>query len=340
MHILIDINHPGQVHLFKHPVWEWQKLGHEVLIVAREKDVTVELLEAYKLPFVKGTSRRPGLLNLGLELIRKTALLVKIARRFKPDVFVSLGSPPAAWASVITRKPHITFTDTEHSIEQYWLYAPVTPVIYTPESFNRELGKKQLRYAGYHELAYLHPKRFTPNLEVLQGLGLEDKPFFVVRLVSFEATHDVGQVGISQTEAEELVRILQSNGEIILSSERDKGLKSFNRQFEIAPEHIHDLLAFATMYIGEGGTMATEAAVLGTPSIYISPLSSGNWEELASRYGLVHEYRKLEEAVPRIKELLAKADLKQEWEKKRNKMLEEKIDVTDFIVKAVTEFDV
>ena len=244
MRILIDINHPGQVHLFKHPVWEWQKLGHEVLIVAREKDVTLNLLEAYDLPYITGTSRKPGLLNLGIEFFRKTALLIKVAGQFKPDVFLSLGSPPAAWASVFAGKPHITFTDTEHSVEQYWLYAPVTPVIYTPESFKKDLGKKQRRYAGYHELAYLHPKRFTPNPDILEELGLTKKTFYIVRLVSFEATHDVGQAGISPSDAGELINLLQGHGEVILSSEKDKSLKLLSTQQDIAPEQLHDLLAY------------------------------------------------------------------------------------------------
>ena len=48
MKILIDIGHPGHVHFFKHAVWELQKRGHEVFFSAREKDVTLLLLEHYK----------------------------------------------------------------------------------------------------------------------------------------------------------------------------------------------------------------------------------------------------------------------------------------------------
>ena len=34
-------------------------------------------------------------------------------------------------------------------------------------------------YPGYHELAYLHPKYFTPDNEVLKELGLNQNPFIL-----------------------------------------------------------------------------------------------------------------------------------------------------------------
>jgi len=45
MKILIDINHPAHVHLFKHFVWEMQKKGHEFLFTTRRKEFTIELLQ-------------------------------------------------------------------------------------------------------------------------------------------------------------------------------------------------------------------------------------------------------------------------------------------------------
>ncbi len=35
------------------------------------------------------------------------------------------------------------------------------------------------------------------------------------------------------------------------------------------------LLAYATLFIGEGATMASECAVLGTPAIYVNSLQLG-----------------------------------------------------------------
>ncbi len=344
MNILIDINHPGQVHLFKHAAWQWQADGHRVLMVGREKDVTMALLKAYEFDYVAGTTRKPGLLNLGMELVRKTALLTKLARQFHPDLFISLGSPPAAWAAKLSKRPHIAFTDTEHSVEQYMLYAPFTKVIYTPSCFTKELGPKQRRYAGYHELAYLHPNRYTPSKQILATLNLrEDEPFFVVRFVTWQATHDIGQKGVTSNDKAELLRLLSERGKVILTSEAKDAPELWGvenvQSTAIPPTEIHNLLYYANLYVGEGGTMATEAALLGTPSVFINPLHGGNWQELEEQYSLMYSFRNTQLALPRIQMILNQdpKELKEEWHRRLEQLLKDKIDVTALIVRTVEE---
>ncbi|MBT6822378.1 hypothetical protein HOA56_08140, partial [archaeon] len=52
MRILIDINHPADVHQFKFFIKDMKKRGHKFLIVARNKDVTFKLLEAYGIDYL------------------------------------------------------------------------------------------------------------------------------------------------------------------------------------------------------------------------------------------------------------------------------------------------
>jgi predicted glycosyltransferase len=339
MRILIDINHPSQVHLFKHAAWEWEAHGHNVLIVARDKDVTLELLREYGLTFLPGTKRKPGMLNLAAELFTKTASLVRISRDFRPDIFVSLGSPPAAWAATLLGKPHIAFTDTEHSKEQLYLYKPFSKRIYTPDCFLTDLGPKQIRYAGYHELAYLHPKRFRPNLHNLEKIGLsKNRPYFVIRFVSFNATHDINRKGLDEGDKKRLLDLLQRHGDVVVSSEAQKGMQILSTGETVPAKLMHDLLAFAALFIGEGTTMATEAALLGTPAITLTPHSGGNRLELENKYGLVKAIRDPEELMAQVQDFLANKELKAEWEKKRQKLLDDKIDVTEFIVREIETY--
>ncbi len=332
MHILIDINHPGQVHLFKHAAWQWEAHGHQVLMVARGKDVTMALLQAYELRYVTGTTRQPGLVNLALELLRKTALVVKISRRFKPDVFLSVGSPAAAWASTLMRVPHIVFEDTEHSVEQYILYAPFTDVICTPSCFTKDLGRKQRRYNGYHELAYLHPNWFTPKPKVLHEIGLTEKDaYFIVRFVSWGATHDVGCHGFSDSGKRRLITELEKLGRVIITSETPLPPDFQPYQMSISPTKIHDLLAYSSLYIGEGATMASEAALLGIPSIYVNPLTAGSLEE-EERYGLLYRIPDENEAIKRAIALMNTAGVRADWQRKRQRLLQDKIDVTAWMV--------
>ena len=339
MNILIDINHPSQVHLFKNAIWEWEKHGHSVLVVARDKDVTLELLDEYGIMHAAGTRRRPGLLNLLVELFTKTFLIWRIGRRFRPNVVASLGSPPAAWAAALLRVPHLAFTDTEHSIEQFSLYAPFTRRIYTPDCFLRELGPKQRRYAGYHELAYLHPQRFTPDPHKLAAFGLSDgEEYFVIRLVSFSATHDINKRGLTTGEYESLVRLLSEYGKVVVSSESAGGLHIAGSDTLIPSDLMHDLLSGARLFIGEGTTMATEAALLGTPAITLTPHQGGNRRELEQVYGLMRSPDSPGQLEELVREMLSDPALKQKWQEKRARLLGDKIDVTEFMVNEIETF--
>lgn len=51
MKLLIGIGHPAHVHFFKNCIHNFQKKGHEVRIIARDKEVTVDLLKKYHLEY-------------------------------------------------------------------------------------------------------------------------------------------------------------------------------------------------------------------------------------------------------------------------------------------------
>jgi len=84
------------------------------------------------------------------------------------------------------------------------------------------------------------------------------------------------------------------------------------------------------------GEMIAEAAVLGTPSIRFNDFAGklGYLEELEHKYGLTYGIKtsEPEKLYQKIEELLNTPDLKEEWKKRRQKMLSEKIDVTAFMV--------
>jgi len=102
----------------------------------------------------------------------------------------------------------------------------------------------------------------------------------------------------------------------------------------IPPDKLHHLLYYATLYLGEGATMATEAAILGTPSIYVSSIKEklGCIGELRQKYGLLYSYDDQEAALKKAVRLLSTPGIKDAWRKRRDRMLAEKIDVTAFMV--------
>lgn len=185
-------------------------------------------------------------------------------------------------------------------------------------------------------MAYLHPAYFSPNPEVLKGLGVKSgEPFVILRFISWGAHHDVGQHGINNKIA--LVQELEKFGKVFISSEGELAEEFEKYRIKIPPEKIHSVLYYATLCVGEGATMAVESAILGTPSIYVSSLAGtmGNFSELEGKYGLLFNYNDSEAALKKAVELIKDPELKKTWDLKRAALLKDKIDVTEFMVNLI-----
>lgn len=342
MRILFETNHPAHVHLFKNIIWALENRGHETLIGARDKEVTLALLDAYKLNYKVVGPHYKSLAKKAYGLIETDYRLLKIARRFKPDIIVGRGSPYLAHLSVLINKPYIAFVDTEHANLVRWLTFPFMDVIITPSCFKRKLNtKKHLMIDGYKELAYLHPNYFKPDPGVLNDFGLsEDDRFIVLRYVSWEASHDVGDRGF--TNKEEVIKSLEKYSRVLITSEIKLSPKLERYKISTSPENIHHLLYFSDLFIGESATMATESAILGTPAIFVSTSRRGYTDELESRYDMVYTFTDpnngQKQALDKAIELLKDTDSKKKWEKKREKLLSEKIDVTKFMTEFIENY--
>lgn len=339
MNILFDIGHPKDVNVFKNVIWKLQERGHEIKIVARAKENTKRVLEEYGFEYevcryyktIPG--KAVGILMNDLWLYNKVKL-------FKPDIFVSPGSPYSAHVSRILRKPHIAFSDTEIAGLVIKLTFPFTDRIYTSKSFYLDLGPRQERFDGYYELAYLHPKYFTPDKKVLKKYDL-DGNYIILRLSALTSHHDISATGLNfktEEELREYVNQLKKYGRVIISSETTLWQTIKDHQLEIDPKDLHDLLSYSSLCIGEGATMASEAAILGVPSIYVSNTRRGYLNELEEKYGLVYTLQKRDEALKRAIEILKKESTGTEWKIKRDKMLNEKRDIVEYIVKTIENY--
>lgn len=336
MRILIDIGHPAHVHCLKNLACELQKKGHTFLFTCREKEFVIRFLKElgfnYK-SFGRKYSSKFGKLWGLLEFDLKE---VYHAIRFKPDIFVSLGSIYASHASFILRKPNISLEDT-YNIEQVRLYKPFTNCILTSDYDHPLKSEKILKYAGYHELAYLHPNRFSPDKSVLNELGLKDKEkFVIIRFVAWNASHDIGHKGLRWENKLKAIKEFEKHAKVFISSEDSLPTEFLKYKLPIAPSRIHHAIAFANLLYGESSTMAEEAAMLGTPSIYLFNGSTYYTMHLENEYGLIFNYSESEEdqliSIQKGLELLSIPNLKENWQLKTKEMLSQKIDVTAFLV--------
>lgn len=310
-----------------------EKKGHEVIICAVDINIIIMLLCVYGFKYINLGNPGDSLIKKAMNVVLLDLKMYQKVKNLNPDIFLGIGSIRAAHVSFLLRKKCVSFEDTEHSTEQIKLYLPFTTAVFTPSCFQKDLGKKQVMYNGYHELAYLHPNYFTPNPSVLDEIGLtEEDTFIVLRFVSWRASHDIGQHGILDRIG--MVKALEKYGRVLITSEGPlpPDLQSYN--IRLSPEKLHDLLYYATLYVGEGGTMASEAAVLGTPSIYISSLagSMGNFIELEETYDMLFSFTDGNVALDKAFDILRDPESKKKWSLKRKRLLEDKIDVTAFMI--------
>lgn len=336
MKVMFTLSHPAHVHLFRCLIQELNERGHETLVTSVEKEVSFRLLDAFNIPYIPIGKMKSSVAGKFSGLAVAQMKLLPIAMQFQPDLMVEgPGFPLLGPAGKILRIPVITFDDTEDAHLEHFLGDPLADTICTPSCYKTDLGKKQLRYRGYHELAYLHPSRFKPDPSVLDALRLEKgENLILIRFVSWGAIHDRGKSGMENKM--KWIQELSKYGRVLITSENGLGKDLEKFQLKIPPEKLHDLLAFSTLTIGEGATVASESAVLGTHAIYINSLLAGVQQE-EEKYGLVYCYpdpadretRAMEKAVS----LLQSPDLKAEGQRKREKLLSEKIDVTGFMVR-------
>lgn len=331
MKILIDIGHPANVHYFRNFAKIMLERKHEVFFTTHQKEFELELLKAYGFNYYFIDKHRKGLLNKIYGVAIKTIKLLIYSSKIKPDVFVSSGSFAAAYTSFVLRKAHITLEDTGN-LEQIRPIKPFTKVFITPDVFHLQLGKKHIRVKSYFEVASIHPNYFKPNKSVLNLLGIdESQPYCLIRFVGWNATHDINQEGISYQIKKDLINLLDKKMRIFISSEKNLPPEFESYKIKIPPQRMHDALYFASLYIGEGATMASEAGLLGTPSIYVNSQSvCYNLDQ--EKYGTVINIKDNSELIKKVEELLDVKDLKNAWKQKSLQLLKEKIDFTAFLV--------
>ena len=337
MKILIDIAHPAHVHLIKNSYFELKSKGHTVIVTVKDIPSAIQLLKLFEIPYVYLGGKSDSLVGKGFLQLKFNFLLWKIVLREKIDIAFG-SSLTVAQLSKFTRVKSIILDDDDDEVEPLFVkYAhPAADTILSPACAIRKTTK-MIGYAGYHELAYLHPNRFTPDISVLNEIGvLPDEKYFILRFNAFKAHHDAGVQGLSIENKRRIIELLKPFGRVFITTERniDEEFKPY--QLKVSPDKAHSLMYYATMLIGDSQTMTSEAALMGTPAIrcntFVRRISYLEEEEFT--YNLTYGFlpNDSDAMFSKINELLVFPDLKQEWQVRRAKMLTEKIDVTSFFV--------
>lgn len=299
MRVLIEAHHPAHIHFWKYPIRELQARGHQVLVIGRKRDVMERLLAAY--PWIDAVipNQSAGFNRFPIVgMFCRQAFVANTIRKFKPDVVASLMGSYTQSAKLLGGR-HLIFTDSEFQHLNHRIAHPFADEIYTPECFYKELGPKQKRYRGIHELMFLAHTHFKPDLNVLKAYGdLEAGRYILIRLSAWNTLHDVGHSGVGGGILQ-LIRKYEDQFRFIISAEESKVLPELKPYVvEIQPEQLHELIYYSAFVVSEGASTASEAACLGVPTVYINSTEErGYLRMLESEFNMVHSFRNVSEGL-------------------------------------------
>jgi len=346
MKILFHFGHPAHFHLFRNVITNLKMKGHKIFILIKKKDVLEELLQEEGMEYYNllPGGRKDSKIGIAFGQLKQDVRMWKFVRKHKPDLLVGT-SVTISHVGILTGTPSVNINeDDAHVVPLYSKMAyPFANVIVSPDTCNN--GKwehKSIHYAGYHELAYLHPNHFQPDREVVEKYISTNDPYFILRFAKLGAHHDKGIKGITDEIAMRLTELLKPHGRILISSERELIPELEQYRIAINPVDMHHIMAYANLYIGDSQTMAAEAGVLGIPFVRFNDFVGriGYLNELENKYklGAGIKANEIEKLFNTVEEMVQNVELKNEHKLKRIQMLEEKIDVSQFLTWFIDQY--
>ena len=346
MKVLFYLVHPGHYHLFKNVIKKLNIMNIDTILVVRPKESLEQLLKEDGFDYIKINDgiRKNNKWAMFTDMILRDYRAFNIIKKIKPALMIG-SSFEIAHIGKLLNIPSVITHEDDYDNMKFFSYSafPFASNILSPISCRQgRWEKKCIHYPGYHELAYLHPNHFIADQKIKDLLDCDK--YFLLRFSQFNAHHDFGFNGISDSIAHELINILEKHGKVFISSERELDRTLENYRVKIKPSQMHDLLNYAEMYIGDSQTMAMEAAILGIPAIrfnkFAKNYSISVLDELENKYGLTVSInnRSSEKLLKTVKEFVDNKELKNLWAERRNKMLNDKYDTCKFITWFIQEY--
>jgi len=273
--IWIDILTPKQL-LFSEPIIE--KLGqkHDILCTSREYNEVTKLakIRHFDLIFVgkHGGGDKKSKLKASIERIEK---LTKKINKFKPDVVISFGSPEAARISFGLGIKHIMFCDSPHANAVMRLTLPLIqklliPYVIPKKEFSK-FGINEKNIVQYKAIDAVVTMKRKINQNIISPFKNNNKKNILIRVEEEEASYTSKSskiIPIIQKIAndykDENIIVLGRYSQQIINLQKIIGKKikiikmSFDGKY---------LLNDTDVFIGSGGTMTAESALMGIPTI-------------------------------------------------------------------------
>jgi len=283
---MVDVLTPKQALLFGKVKEKLEKQGCRVLVTSRRY---VELTNIFKLsrikPVIIGKHGGGDLYGKLVSSLDRMLSLSRLVRRVAPNLVLSFSSPEAARVAFGLSIPHVSVNDSPHSTYVARLTIPLSRKLLTPRIVGKSVWLKYgisekdvVTYKSLDPVAWL--RDFNPARNILKKYGLAEGEYIVYRPEEYRASY----LKVGRLTLETVSKVFSSDEglrglKIVVVPRYEKRTYSmfFKERDVTILEHGEDtrsILFYSKGFIGAGGTMSIEAALMGVPAVSLYPSST------------------------------------------------------------------
>lgn len=317
MKIWIDALTPKQANLFSVLVSRLAANGHETFVTTRRYREVEQLLE------IRGTKAtvigRHGGADLPTKLIESSKRITELAEfvdHRTPDLAISCCSPEAARVAYGLRIPHYAICDAPHAEAVCRLSLPLSRKLFTPrvvpKSAWRQYGIVSSDITQYNALdPVVWIREHAPALDRTWTPGMDThKPIIVLRPEEEYASY-LQTTTAKKSIITQLARPLSELGaQVIVLPRYEKQAEALTGELAgVASvlDNVVDAIALysrCSAFIGAGGTMNAEAALMGVPTISCYPSDPTYVDKFLFKLKLAERVLSVGRVVARVRRFL------------------------------------
>jgi predicted glycosyltransferase len=321
--IHVDVLTPKQALFLGEVIKALKKRNHDILVTTRKYREAEEMLQLLKIkPTVVGQYGKDTLEGKLKASLSRTADLSVLLRRDKPTVSLSFSSPEAARASFGLAIPHICISDSPHAEATSKLAIPLSEKLLTPWIIPKKawlkVGAREDMVEKYRALdPVVWIRGYKVNSAVIKQLDISRGDTIVtVRPEESYAAYLLKRVKnlTTPTIVKKLLKVLGDRAKVVVLPRYDDQASVLKEKLDdkvIVPEKTVDgcnLLTYSTAFIGSGGTMTAESALLGVPTFSCYPSQPTYVDRYLIRQKLIRRLTKPDTLVKEVAHVLQNSD--------------------------------
>jgi predicted glycosyltransferase len=339
---------------FKPAIDILKKQNNEILCTSRNYREANELSKIKEMDLlIVGNHGGANIYNKLYESTKRILELSKIIQKYSPDLAISFSSPEASRISFGLGIDHLGFNDSPHAEAVARLSIPLLTKLFSPSiiplsSWTKYgISSKQIiQYNGLDPIAWL--LRYNSNnnnsiRDIFNKLKIDQsKKSILIRLEESKASYIANKKLIVQpiTLVDTIVQHFNEKCNIIILCRYSDQIKEISKRFKNKAIVLTDvvdglnLLQNIDIFIGAGGTMTAESALLGIPTISIAPVHF-YIEDYLKKIGLIKRASTVSQLISIVNIFLNNEENCKAVEEKARKILNEMEDPVEKLVSYV-----